>query len=184
MEDKRRGDWSLLVGIGLVLMGVWLLGERLLGSAWTPLRRMVMFLGSVAWPLVIIIIGAALIVAARRGTLHVRGPRPGARLYRSRHDRMVSGVLAGLGDYLGIDPTWLRIGYVLLALTSGVFPAVVAYIVGSIVIPEEPVGGVSAAQPPAAPVAPAPPAPYAPEPPVAPEPPAAPAAPEPPASKE
>lgn len=181
MEDKRRGDWSLLAGIGLVVLGIWLLGERLLGSAWAPLRRMVMFLGSIAWPLVIIVIGAALIVAARRGTLHVRGPRPGARLYRSRHDRMVSGVLAGLGDYLGIDPTWLRIGYVVLAISSSVFPAIVIYIIASIVIPEEPVGGASANQPVTAPAAPAPPAPYAPEPPAAP---AAPAAPEPPASKE
>ena len=40
------------------------------------------------------------------------------KLYRSRNDRIISGVCGGLGDYLGIDPTVLRIVAALLALGS------------------------------------------------------------------
>jgi phage shock protein C len=189
MERNRTTDWSLVAGIGLVVLGVWLLGQRLLGSAWEPLARLVRFLTSVAWPIVVIAAGVMLIVAARRGTLHA--PAAGTRLYRSRSDRMLTGVLAGVGHYLGLDPTWVRIAYVILTLATSFFPALVAYIIATVIIPEEPVASPGASQwqsvptPPAPPVppAPTPPAPPAPTPPEPPAP-AAPEAPEPPKTPE
>ena len=42
------------------------------------------------------------------------------RLYRSDTDKMIGGVCSGLGEYLGIDPTIIRIFFVLLALADGV----------------------------------------------------------------
>jgi len=59
------------------------------------------------------------------------------RLYRSRSDRMISGVCGGLAEYLSLDPTLVRVGVVLLAIVSqgGI---VIAYLVMSIVVPEEP----------------------------------------------
>jgi phage shock protein C len=56
-------------------------------------------------------------------------------LYRSRDDRMLAGVCGGLGDYFGVDPTLVRLLFVLLALFTGV--GVLAYIVLWIVVPEE-----------------------------------------------
>jgi len=44
------------------------------------------------------------------------GPR---RLYRSTRDRMVSGVAAGLADYAGIDPTAVRLLFVVATFVSG-----------------------------------------------------------------
>lgn len=41
------------------------------------------------------------------------------RLYRSDTDKMIGGVCSGLGQYLGIDPTIIRIFFVLLALADG-----------------------------------------------------------------
>ncbi len=41
------------------------------------------------------------------------------RLHRSRTDRMIGGVCGGLGAYLGIDPTFVRLFFVLLALPGG-----------------------------------------------------------------
>ena len=59
------------------------------------------------------------------------------RLYKSTHNRMVSGVCAGIADYFNIDPTWIRLA--LVALTIGGFGSgAVAYIVGAIIIPNEP----------------------------------------------
>lgn len=58
------------------------------------------------------------------------------RLYRSRGDRRVAGVCAGIADYLGVDATLVRIVWVLLALAGG--PGVLFYILFAVVVPEEP----------------------------------------------
>ena len=58
------------------------------------------------------------------------------RLTRSR-DKMVAGVLAGIGDYLNIDPTIIRIVYVVLSIASVGFPGLIAYLVMWAIIPEE-----------------------------------------------
>ncbi len=78
----------------------------------------------------------------------------GRRLYRSRHDRMVSGVCGGIADHYEIDPTLVRLLAVVLTLVS-FGTAVVVYVVMAIVVPEEPVadsegsGPVMASAPPA-----------------------------------
>lgn len=56
-------------------------------------------------------------------------------LRRSREDRTLGGVCAGLGRYLGIDPVLLRIAFVVLALAGG--GGVILYVVAWILIPEE-----------------------------------------------
>ncbi len=55
------------------------------------------------------------------------------RLYRSRTDQMVGGVCGGLGQYLRIDATLIRLFFVLLALGSGV--GVILYLILWIVVP-------------------------------------------------
>lgn len=60
------------------------------------------------------------------------------QLYRSREERMIGGVCAGVGEYFGIDPTLIRLGFVLGALLTGVGPMVLTYIIMLIVVPEEP----------------------------------------------
>jgi phage shock protein C len=58
------------------------------------------------------------------------------RLYRSK-DKMLAGVLAGIADYFDIDPTIVRIAYVVLSIASIGFPGLFAYIIMWIIIPEE-----------------------------------------------
>ncbi|MEX2446537.1 MAG: PspC domain-containing protein [Dehalococcoidia bacterium] len=58
------------------------------------------------------------------------------RLVRSRTDEMVGGVAGGIAAYFDIDPTLVRLAWVIAALASGGL-AIVAYIVAWIVIPEE-----------------------------------------------
>jgi phage shock protein C len=61
------------------------------------------------------------------------------RLYRSPSDRAIAGVAGGLGVWLNIDPTLIRIAWVLLAIFSGgIF--VLVYIVMMIVVPLPPAG--------------------------------------------
>jgi phage shock protein C len=58
------------------------------------------------------------------------------RLTRSR-DKMIAGVLGGIANYLDMDPTIVRIVYVILSIASVGFPGLLAYIIMWIIIPEE-----------------------------------------------
>jgi phage shock protein C len=60
-----------------------------------------------------------------------------APLRRSRSDRMVAGVVAGLAKYAGMDVTLARVIYVVVSLISAAFPGLLAYLVLWIVMPEE-----------------------------------------------
>ncbi len=60
------------------------------------------------------------------------------KLYRSRNDRMVAGVAGGLAEYFGIDPTIVRLAFVVLALLGG--PGLIVYLIMWIVVPEAPMG--------------------------------------------
>jgi phage shock protein C len=59
-----------------------------------------------------------------------------APLRRSRSHRMIAGVVGGLAEYIGIDPTLARVLYVALSLASVAFPGIIVYIVLWIVMPE------------------------------------------------
>ncbi len=61
----------------------------------------------------------------------------GKRLYKSTRQRMVSGVCGGIAEYFNIDPTIVRLLFVLLCFGGG--GGVLAYIIAAIVIPEPPV---------------------------------------------
>lgn len=58
------------------------------------------------------------------------------KLTRSRGDRMICGVCGGLGNYLGIDPTVVRILWIIISI-CGVGSGVIAYLIASVIIPEE-----------------------------------------------
>jgi phage shock protein C len=65
-------------------------------------------------------------------------PRRGERrLYRSRRDRMVRGVCAGLADYFGLPVSLVRAAFVLLSL-PGVIHGIVLYVLLAFLIPDAP----------------------------------------------
>lgn len=57
-------------------------------------------------------------------------------LRRSRKHRMIGGVCGGLAQWLGWDPTLLRVLYVVVSIASAAFPGILVYIVLWLVIPE------------------------------------------------
>ncbi len=63
------------------------------------------------------------------------GPTPQRRLTRRRDDRMIAGVCGGVADYLGLDPTLVRLLAVVAAIVS-VGTVAVAYIAAWILMPE------------------------------------------------
>lgn len=63
-------------------------------------------------------------------------PNPQKRLYRSRKNQMIAGVASGFAEYLNLDPTLVRVLFVLLAFASAGF-AILLYIILAIVVPVE-----------------------------------------------
>lgn len=59
------------------------------------------------------------------------------KLYRSRKNYMVSGVIGGFGEFTGIDVSTLRIIYALLAIFSGGMPILI-YIIFALIMPRAP----------------------------------------------
>jgi phage shock protein C len=58
------------------------------------------------------------------------------RLYRSKRDRILGGVCAGLGNYLNIDPVLIRVVWVIGFFAAGI--GFLAYLIAWIIIPEDP----------------------------------------------
>ena len=58
------------------------------------------------------------------------------KLYRSRGNRMVCGVCAGIGEYFNVDPTLIRLGAAILTVCR-VGTGLVLYFVAAVIIPEE-----------------------------------------------
>jgi len=59
-----------------------------------------------------------------------------APLRRSRSDRMIAGVVAGLAKYFGIDPTLARVLYVVGSIMSAAFPGILVYGLLWAIVPE------------------------------------------------
>ena len=57
------------------------------------------------------------------------------RLTRSSRHKMIAGVCGGLAEYFDLDPTVVRVAYVLISIISVAFPGILAYIVLMFVMP-------------------------------------------------
>ncbi|HEY9574419.1 MAG TPA: PspC domain-containing protein [Lachnospiraceae bacterium] len=56
------------------------------------------------------------------------------RLYRSSTNYMLAGVCGGIAEYFNIDPTLVRLAWVLFSVVGG--SGILAYIIASIIIPK------------------------------------------------
>jgi phage shock protein PspC (stress-responsive transcriptional regulator) len=61
-------------------------------------------------------------------------------LTRSKSRRIIAGVCGGIADWLGWNPTVVRILYVVVSILSAAFPGILAYLVLWIVMPRSPNG--------------------------------------------
>jgi phage shock protein PspC (stress-responsive transcriptional regulator) len=61
-------------------------------------------------------------------------------LHRSRKHKLIAGVCGGLAEWLGWDPTLVRVAYVLVSVLSAAFPGIIAYVVLWILMPKVPEG--------------------------------------------
>ncbi|MFC3549698.1 PspC domain-containing protein [Lysobacter cavernae] len=60
-------------------------------------------------------------------------PRPFAR---SRHDRMIAGVIGGIARRYGWNSTLLRVIYVIVSIASAAFPGIIVYLILWLLMPD------------------------------------------------
>jgi len=60
------------------------------------------------------------------------------RLYKSSTNKTLCGVCGGIGEYFNIDPTLIRLAWIIFSLAGG--SGVLAYIIAALIIPEAPHG--------------------------------------------
>jgi len=63
------------------------------------------------------------------------------RLYRSRSERMLAGVCGGLGEYFDVDPSLVRLFFIVATIFTGGL-MVLVYLAMGIIVPEQPPGPV------------------------------------------
>lgn len=150
-EHETRG-WVLL-GVVLIVAGFFL-GAQNLGLIPMPVRVLWDAILSARFGIGVLLIGVLLIIWAQSGH-RFEAPARGVKLYRSRSDKWIAGVLGGLAEYFKLDATLLRLAVIGLVVLLNMGALIVVYIVMAIVVPLEP------EQPPVAtavpPVPPAPP---------------------------
>lgn len=61
------------------------------------------------------------------------------RLYKSNTDRILDGVCGGIAEYFNVDPTMVRLCWVLLFALCG--SGILAYIIAAVIIPRAPENG-------------------------------------------
>ncbi len=148
-----KSHTGLVIGIVLVILGIMLI------FSWSGLHIYCFPFGQFGlfpFSAIFIIVGLGLLLglALSRNSRPTPVPPPNAsssekpdeesaaspelgRLYRSRDQRVISGICGGLGNYFNLDPTIIRIIWILFAF--GLFgAALLVYIVLIFVIPEEP----------------------------------------------
>ena len=59
-------------------------------------------------------------------------------MYRSPENKVIAGVCGGIAEYFDIDPTLVRLAWVLFCVLGG--SGVLAYLVAALIIPERPAG--------------------------------------------
>lgn len=59
----------------------------------------------------------------------------GKKLYRSDENKVLAGVCGGIAEYFGVDPTLIRLAWVVFSLLGG--SGLLAYILAAIIIPRD-----------------------------------------------
>jgi phage shock protein C len=57
------------------------------------------------------------------------------QLTRSSYNKMIAGVCGGIAEYFDMDPTLVRVGYVMISLFMAAFPGIIVYIILMVIMP-------------------------------------------------
>lgn len=61
------------------------------------------------------------------------------KLYRSIDNKVIAGIMGGLGEYFDIDPVLFRVIYLIFTIFSGIVPGTLAYLLMILIMPKPPI---------------------------------------------
>ena len=67
---------------------------------------------------------------------HSGGEKMSKNLYKSSTNKMIDGVCGGIAEYFNVDPTIIRLAWILFCAMGG--SGIIAYIIAAIIIPRNP----------------------------------------------
>jgi len=143
-SPKKKNDKTFFWGALLIIVGIALIFKQMglfhYLQIWNVPWQMI-------WAIILISLGAFLMFnknksqddeSVKETFAPGKEEDPNSKqIYRSRTDKMLAGVCGGLADYFHLDPTIVRLLYVVLSLAS-VGIGIVIYIVMMLVFPEKP----------------------------------------------
>ncbi|MDR2899417.1 MAG: PspC domain-containing protein [Clostridiales bacterium] len=62
------------------------------------------------------------------------------KLYKTRYNNKLDGVCGGIAIYCNMDPTLVRLIWVLVTIMTGIVPGVIGYFICAVIMPREPEG--------------------------------------------
>jgi len=57
-------------------------------------------------------------------------------LYRSKKNKIFAGVIGGVGEYFDVDPTILRLLWLVILIATAVVPGIIVYIISVYIVPK------------------------------------------------
>jgi len=57
------------------------------------------------------------------------------QLFRSQTNKMIGGICGGIGEYIDVDPTMIRLLYAFVTLITAILPCIIFYIIMLFVVP-------------------------------------------------
>lgn len=119
--------------IFFIIFWIWMIVDCLLSDLdivnklfWIIIMLAFCFIGAFAY---------WIIAKKHEKVIKVKKTKTGKRLLRSKRNRIIAGVCGGFGEYFNVDPTIVRLLWVLFTLLGG--SGILAYIIAWIVIPEK-----------------------------------------------
>jgi len=144
-ERKKPGNAGLYIGIALIFIGVSIVLERWYGLIYFwhfDWLRALHFRWDIIWPVLLILFGVWYIVYTVNKKEKVEPEKEeeqqNKKLFRSREDKMIAGVCSGLAKFWSLDPTLVRVGYVVLTVLTDFWLGIIAYFVLVIAVDETP----------------------------------------------
>jgi phage shock protein C len=141
-NEIKKQNPALFIGVFFVLFGLILVMRNFDFSFFWPFKRiwrLTHWWGiswEYVWPFILIALGVGYILfMINRNREPSKSSKQDPKLYRTADNKIIGGVCGGLGKHLGLDPTLVRIAFLVLSVLLHVFPGIILYIVLYIVLP-------------------------------------------------
>lgn len=60
------------------------------------------------------------------------------RLYKSKENKIIAGIIGGIGEYFNVDPVILRVIWIVVVAFTVFVPGIIVYLIAVFVVPDKP----------------------------------------------